>query len=492
MAIKITLVYPSPTRHTSPPLGVAYIAAVLRDNGYSVNIIDFNDVKDDADFKARIISYKPDIVGFSVQTNFAEFSFKYAQMVKENLHGAFIVLGGPHPSVLPEDTLNHKFIDAIAIGEAEYTFLDLARAIENNTPLKNVKGIWYKTKEGKVVRNERREFIQNLDELPMPARDLLPMEIYLKNIPISPLPMPFTHLMANRGCPYSCKFCQPTSHTMFGLKLRYRGYVKVVDELEYLIEKYKINSINIGGDTLTVDKKWVIGLCEELRKRKIDIPWTAGVRADTVNYDILSHMKKAGCLLVQMGVESGSQKILNDINKRITVQQVRDCFKWLNQLGIVSSANFMLGNLTETRETMEESLQFMKSLNLDSLSVFITNPLPGTNLYDEALNAGLIKVKGFNDLSRHHLGSLKLKNITDKDIDEYRDKFYKEYLKLKLSYLYNPILVYKKRYLHYALLKRLVSLRHMDINAIKKSYIHLNTTKKNPLSKVYEMMIKSF
>lgn len=492
MAIKITLVYPSPTRHTSPPLGVAYIAAVLRENGYSVNIIDFNDVKDEDDFRARITSYKPDIVGFSVQTNFAEFSFKYAQMVKEILPEVFVVFGGSHPSVLPEDTIKREFIDAIAIGEADYSFLDLAKAIDNKTPLKDVKGIWYKAKDGKVIKNERREFIQDLDELPMPARDLLPMDIYLKNVPVPPMPMPFTHLMANRGCPFSCKFCQPTSHTMFGLKVRYRGYKKVVDELEYLIKTYKIKSASIGGDTLTVDKQWIACLCNEIIKRKIKIPWVAGVRADTVNYETLRLMKKAGCLMLQVGLESGSQKILNDINKGITLQQGRDCFKWMNQLGIVASANFMIGNLNDTKETLEESIKFMKSLRLDTLNVFITNPLPGTRLYDDVLSAGLIRTNEFKDLTRHHLGNIKLKNLTDKDLDGYKDKFFREYFKMRLSYLFNPYLFYKKRHLHYAFLKRIISLRHMGFGAVKKSYTHLNTTKKNPLSKIYEMMIKSF
>lgn len=488
MSLKITLVYPGISFHASPPLGIGYIAAVLMEKGYPVDVIDFNVAGKKEGVRKKIEKSKPDIVGFSVMTTFVEEGLEWAKIIKRLLPNTIIVFGGPHASVMPIETLSNPSVDICVIGEGEYTMLDLVRAIEERRSLREVEGIYFK-EDGEIIKNKRREFVNNLDLIPFPARDLLSMESYLFNMVSPPYIVPMTHIIVNRGCPFNCNFCQPTSHIMWGQRARYRSPESVCDEIEFLADKYMLKSINIGGDTFTVNKEWVKSFCKEMKRRKVTLPWFAAARIGTVNYELLKEMKEAGCISVGQGVESGSQRILNILNKGITTDQIKDYFRWCRQLKIVTVSNYMIGSPEETLETMDESLRMMKETRPDYFGLYVTNPIPGTHLYDFAAEQGLLNFRSFSDINRHHIGNLKLKYIDEDDIKRYWEKMYNLYLRLKLSYIFNPFTM--RPYLISLIFRRIFSFRKVRGKAIQKAYEYMYTYKVNPLKKIKEIIIKA-
>lgn len=484
--MKTLLIYPSRTRHSLPPLGVAYVASVLRENSFPVKIVDFNSLQNDDDVIPIFNSYQPDLVGFSVQTNAFDLALVYAKKFKEINPNVIVVFGDPHPSVLPEMILDNSSIDIYVIGEGEAIFLNLLKSLEYKKNYYDVKGIVYK-KEGKICKNEREPFIQDLDSLPYPARDLLPMDVYLRNIPPPPLSMPFTHVLAMRGCSFNCNYCQPTNNIMWGRAVRKRSPEKICDEIEFIKDKYKLKSLDLSAETFTIDKKWAHAFCDEFKKRKIDLSWVSTARINTVDYELLKKMKSANCLVINPGVESGSQRVLNSLRKGITISQIKDYFKWCNELNLITNANFMVGNLDDDVESLEETLKLIKEIKPDYLTAYITNPLPGTDLYTEAVAKNLINFEDFSCVNRHNSGNLKLNNLTNEQVVKYRDKIYDTYFHMRLGYFLNP----KKFYLHKNMIKRIISLRRMRFKAVKKSYNLLQTTKTSPLKKIREMIIKA-
>lgn len=483
--VRTLLVYPSRTRHPLPPLGIAYLAAVLRKNDYDVKIIDVNSLESDEEFRDKIRDYNPGIIGFTAQTMNIEDAFYYTNIAKEVLPNIPIIYGGPHPSVMPEEILKNDNIDMCMVGESEISFLKLIKTLEGSEQLKDVPNLYYKDR-GVIKKTERCNFVEDLDSLPWPARDMLPMEDYLRKIPAPPMIMPYTHVIINRGCPFNCKFCQPTSHTMWGRKVRYRNPKNVCDEIEHLIEEYKIKMIDIEADTFTVDKKWVKMFCEEYKNRKIQIPWIAAAKVGSVDYITLKAMKDAGCVAVSVGVESGSQEMLDKLGKGVKVGEIIQYFRWCNKLGLITNTSFMVGSPGETKQTLDATMRLIKEIKPDYFVSYITTPLPGTELYDVALNEGIIDFKNYSELDKHHT-TLNLDGLTNQDIVDYRNKMYSEYAKLRLSYLFDK----NKVYLHKQMLKRIISLRHAKLGSVKSSYTMLHTQTKNPIRKVYEMVIKS-
>lgn len=485
--VKTVLVYPSETKHTFPPLGIAYLAAVLRENNHEVRLIDQNELSDDKEFIQKLKQYNPDLIGFSVQTTSLNIAFRYAEMAKQELPNSFLIFGGPHASIMPEEVIKNRNVDACMIGEAEETIIQLVDALEKNRGLSNVNNLYYKEK-GKVKQTERMPFIQDLDKIPFPARDLLPMHIYLKNIPPAPWLAPHTHLMVNRGCPFNCAFCQPTGKIMWGLNTRYRSPTNVINEMVMLKEKYKIKMLDVSADTLTVDKKWVYEFCSQIKERKVDLPWATNARVGTVDYNMLKAMKEAGLLTIHQGVESGSPYILNTILKKgINIQDIIKYFDWCKELGIITYANFLVGSPGETKETLNATIRLIRRIKPDYLVTYITTPIPGTDLYTYAKENNLLTFSDFDMLDYHHTNVMKLEHLTQEEIKQYRNKVYEEYAKIKLKNAIDP----HKGYLRKAMLKRIISMaRNVEFRTIKKSYNMLNTEEKNPIKRVKEMIIK--
>lgn len=427
------------TPHSSPPLGIAYIAAFIKREGFDVEVFDYNFAKSDDEIRDFFGKTNANIIGISSMSPDFPNAQKIARIAKEET-GLPVVIGGAHATIMPEEILKDHNFDIAVIGEGEQTFAELLKEMQKgeNARLEKVKGIAFRIKSEKVGRTEQRPFIHDLDVLPFPARELLNMKGYLKKKQEFPTLMPTTGLIAIRGCPFQCTYCQPTTRMMFGIKARARSPKNVVDEMEMLCEKYKLGSVKIGGDTLTANKKWVFELCDEIEKRGIKTPWIAGTRTNTVNKEVLQRMSKAGCYFIQFGVESGSPRILKEImNKGATVEQAIKAFDECRKAGILAGANIMFGSPTETRRDVEMTFNLIRKLKPDIVSGYITNPLSGTFLYDYAVENNLITARCVGEIDRHGIGTMK-RELTDAEILHYLKKLWFVAKKQKLSYYLMP------------------------------------------------------
>ncbi len=383
--MKIALVFPRYKYPSGdPPLGIAYIAAYLKENsGCRVELIDttFNTSSEYINSVFKHNDY--DIIGISSMTSMIDDAIKVAEIAKANNPNSLVIAGGPHPSVLPNETLQNKNIDAVCIGEGESTFLEIVR---NNGNLEGVKGVWFK-KNGNILKNPGREPIGELDTLPFPARDLLPMNKYFKNWfqldSVDPN-LVGTSIISSRGCPYNCTYCQPTLMTLFGNKIRKRSPENILQEITYLREKYNINAFMFQDDTFIIDKKWALEICDRILDNGLDLKWGCNVRANLVSKDLLTRMKAAGLRKIFMGIESASQRILDDIyNKRITIEHVKRTVEIAKELELKVQGYFMLGAPTETVDEIKRTIKFAKTLDIDEATFSITTPLPRTYLYDK-------------------------------------------------------------------------------------------------------------
>ncbi|MCI0501718.1 MAG: B12-binding domain-containing radical SAM protein, partial [Epsilonproteobacteria bacterium] len=292
------------------------------------------------------------------------------------------VAGGPHATVLPTTLIEH--VDAVVLGEGEHIFTDLIKKYPRGN-ISKVNGIWYK-KNGKINKNNQREYITNLDELPHPARDLLNMKKYIKTWHVLDSINPKlqgTNFIASRGCPFNCSFCQPTLKNIFGSKIRIRSPENVVEEISFVKDKYNIDGFNFVDDTPTFDKKWVIDFCKKLKEKDLDLLWGCNTRIDTVNENLLKIMYDAGLRKLHIGVESGSQRMLDEIyHKGIKLEDAKKTIITAKKIGINTMTFFMLGGPTEKKKDVEKTIRFACSLDADEATFSITSPLPGTELYE--------------------------------------------------------------------------------------------------------------
>jgi radical SAM superfamily enzyme YgiQ (UPF0313 family) len=371
------------------PLGILYIAAFLREHGYEVSVIDaqiFN--LDNNEVVTKLKKINPDLIGITATTTTITSAAQLAKKIKENLDVP-IVLGGPHISGIPEDLKNYNSIDMGVVGEGELTFLELTECIEKGKDPKNgeIKGLVF-LKNNKIVQTERREYIQNLDDLPFPARDLVPPLKYYKQSPASCKYEPYATLITSRGCIYRCTFCD---RSVFGNYVRVRSPRNVIDELLILKDKFHANEFRFWDDTFNLDNKRVIELCKGMIREGVDLPWTCFGRLDRVTEEQLKWMKRAGCWQISYGIESGSNQILKNVRKGITTQLIRKNVLLTKKMGIEIRGSFILGLPGESKKTIQETIKFARSLPLDTANFFIATPYPNTELYEEALKNGELK-----------------------------------------------------------------------------------------------------
>ncbi len=428
---KCLLIFPRMNKEGfwSPPLGVAYIASFLEKNNISVKISDMTFEFDWTLLENILKSFIPDIVAISIQTPMIKDALTAASIVKKYNSNIITVAGGPHVSCLPEETLTNPNIDIVNFGEGEYTLLELCK----NIPLSDIKGIIYKS-DNIQIRNPSREPIQNLDTLPFPAWHLLSPKYFE------------THegsVLTTRGCPYNCSFCQPCQRLIFGNKIRRRSPTNVVNEIEILHKKYGIRFIRIQDDTFTSDLKWIEQFCEELKTRKLSIILDCKTRADTVNEETFEKMHKVGFYRIDIGVESGSERIRNNIlNKNVSEETIISAFKILHKLKIASLAFFMIGTPTESCEDIQLSINLLKKIKPDSTVVSITTPFPQTKLYEYAVKHDLL-IGDYSNFNFWYQTSLKT-DIPEEEIYRLKKKIeklcYMERLKQPHKFL-NTILL---------------------------------------------------
>jgi radical SAM superfamily enzyme YgiQ (UPF0313 family) len=358
-----------------PPLGLAYMAAVLEQNDFEVKIFDcpvceMNHEK----LKAELDSFQPTIIGIGSFTETTESALKSARVAKEVCPDAKVLMGGPHATFEDKQILtSEKEVDIIVRGEGEETILELAKQLPELQKVSEIKGITFR-KDSQIIQTPNRPLIQNLDALPRPAYKYLPVEKY-KIMGKRLLP-----IITSRGCPFHCSFC--VSSKMFGAIIRARSPKNVLDELELLRDEYGTEGVAFQDDTLTVDKKRAIDIFDGMIERKIKLPWGCFSRADVVTKELLAKMSKAHCNEVGFGIESGCQKMLNAFNKKVTVEQSENAIKWTKEAGIFVAASIILGYPGETKETLQQTLDFIRRLEPDDVWLCHATPYPGTELRD--------------------------------------------------------------------------------------------------------------
>ena len=374
---------------TAPPLGLAYIAAILERDGHRVKILDTPTLKMDLDaWVQNIKSWSPDIIGFSILTPTAPKAYVAARKIKEEIDDIILVAGGQHPTYMWSETLDNGF-DIIVRGEGEVTARELIKTIDKHgmdpAELRRVAGIVFRDKHGKIVATRERPLIYNLDVLPWPARHLLPMDKYTlfgKKIRVA-------HIMASRGCPYGCIYC--TTSYYWGRRIRYRSPRNVAEEIEFLVDKYRVEHVVFTDDELTANRRFVYGLIEEMKKRGLDIGFACGARVNHMDKDFMKFLYNNGCVALYFGVESGTQRILDKIGKMISLDQVRKVFRWKREIGGFATASFILGFPWETIDDMKKTVELAIDIDPDYAQFTVLTPYPGTPLFDYAMRYGLIE-----------------------------------------------------------------------------------------------------
>jgi anaerobic magnesium-protoporphyrin IX monomethyl ester cyclase len=436
--MKISLINPPwNSQYPQPPLGLASLAAVLEKKGFSSEIIDSNALQLSTDNIVKKIIHS-DIIAITAMTPSINIVITLVKKIRESNADAKIVLGGPHPTILPVDTLKKcADIDIIVKGEGEVTISDIADAIENDRPIKNINGIAYRSNDY-IQDNPPREMIQDLDSLPFLAYHLLPLKKY-KFHPPHGRKSPHMAMLTSRGCPYHCTFC---SKSVFGGVPRYQSAKRVVSEIEYLYEHFAVKEVALYDDTFTLKKERVYEFIHELKERNLDIAWTCEARVNLVTPDLLDVMKKSGCYMVSYGIESGNQQILNSLNKSITIQQIEKAIAATHRSGIESVGYFMIGSPGESPDTIQETIEFAKKLPLDYAQFSIATPFPGTDFYND-----YIKFHQNNDnwddfiyanLKTGNQPIFETEHLSKNDLKQLNVQAYKEFY-MRLSYLSNRL-----------------------------------------------------
>jgi anaerobic magnesium-protoporphyrin IX monomethyl ester cyclase len=366
-----------------PPLGVAYLAAVLRDRGHEVEIFDATFARQPMRALREMLGRKRyDLVGVSVLTSMIGDAVAIGELVREVSPDAMVLAGGPHATVAPEHTLQTGSFDAVMIGEGEET---LPRLVESELRLEDQPGLWY-LRGREIVRNEQADVVADLDALPFPAWEQLDMEGYLSlwyQLDAVRYGVRGTSIMASRGCPYHCSYCQPTLGTIFGRRVRRRSPESLVTEASELKGRFGIEGLMWLDDTFLLDRGWMRRLCEQFIEADLGLIWGCNIRADVCDRESLEVMQQAGLRMVHVGIESASQRVLDEVyNKGITIEQVRETTRMASDLGLKVRGYFMLGAPTETEEEARASIKLANELPLDDVTFSITTPLPHTHLYD--------------------------------------------------------------------------------------------------------------
>ena len=447
------------------PLGFLYMAGLLEKNGFEVKILDCplywklkrkineNTIKFGLfpeQVEKEIKNFQPDIVGISCSYSMYESdSFDVVdslkKMEKEINKKILVVVGGAHVSSNPKFVLRNKNIDMVVIGEGELTMLEIAKNFQNNKNIKNIAGTALMN-NGKFRINKARPYIQNLDELE-PAWHLINFKEYFKhpdNYAIS-IRSPSVHIITSRGCPGNCVFC--SVNTVWGRKWRAMSAKKVADQIELLYKKYRIRHFRINDDNFTIDKKRVVEICREIRKRKLDIKWDtpSGVAAWALDKDILKEMKKTGYYRVTFGIESGCKKSLEYIGKNINLEKINGLIDYCHKLGLWIASFFIIGFPYETKEEVNETVNYIINSKINFPFISGAQPYAGTRMYEDFKKEGLlINKNGFLEKSNVMVTKYGSKYLTAEEIREIRRKTYIRFYLKKIARYSNLFIFYKE------------------------------------------------
>ncbi len=427
--MKVLLLQPNFDTHIiTPPLGLGYLAGALLKDGHDVILFDCIAKGIDNQKIIEILTKeRPDVIGISVLSISFKNTIDLITLIRKNIT-TLVVIGGPHVSALPEYSLETSKADIAVIGEGENTF----REIASGKSLNEINGICFWS-DNKIITTPSRPFIDDLDTIPFPAWSLIqpdnypptPHGAFYKKYPIAPI-------TTTRGCPFNCIFC--ASKCTWKQKLRARSAMNVVDEIEYLHRNFGIQEFHFEDDNFTFSKKHAMAVCEEIIRRGLDIVWACpnGVRIDKLDKELIDTMKRSGCYLLAFGIESGSQEILDKMNKKLDLDIVPNIIKMVKDAGIETCGYFIVGLPDETYETIESTIELSLSLPLDRAQFSRFVPLPGTSIFDEWWE----KDKNIDWDMINHVGNNSIyctKNLTKEELTELqRSAFRRFYFRPKI------------------------------------------------------------
>ena len=367
-------------------MGLLYLASTIKANSHhDVRIIDcqLRDLNEE-EIRSEILQYAPDIVGITTVTFSLIDSIMVAEITKSctNLlrKPIYVVAGGPHVTIFPEETAKLDNFDFALAGEAEFTFLDLINHLNDESVLQTIPGLHYQ-KNGITVKGPPYGYIEDLDSIPIPDRTLVDYTQYYNVLSGSGK---MTTMMTSRGCPYRCIFCD-----RLGKRFRPASADYVIMEIEKCLQ-LGIKHIFFHDDTLTVDKNRVLSICRIIKEKSLEFSFSLRSRVNTIDEEMVRALKEAGCKRISFGVESGVQRILKRIKKGITLEQAEDAFRLTKKFQIKSLADFMIGHPDETVEDIRQTIKFAKKLKPDYVQFSVTTPYPATDLYREGLETGII------------------------------------------------------------------------------------------------------
>lgn len=413
--LDILLIFPSLTKHEKyagrkikkdvggglPPLGLASLAAFMIEKGYTTKILEpvLMDLTID-DCMNEIRRLQPRVIGVSSLTSTYAKGVDIVKRVRAENPDKIIIMGGHHVSLFTTHVFeNCPEVDLLVRGEGEMTLLELmqffkkhkfnrAAVLADKKGLNAIDGIILKDKSG-VVMTKPRELIKDINILPFPARHLLPIDKCIP-LPIEYKRLPVVHMMVSRGCPFNCTYC--STHAAFGYRVRMRSPDKVMEEIHHVVDKYGARQISFWDDLLTVNKSWLLDLCNRIRESKLDIVWNCYAHINTIDDDMLKAMKTAGCFCIWYGIEAGDETLLKNINKMTKLDNIRRVVKLTKANGIEVRGLFMVGLPGETPELAQKTINFAKELDCDYAQFAVTTPHIGTQLYEDAKRFGTLTV----------------------------------------------------------------------------------------------------
>jgi magnesium-protoporphyrin IX monomethyl ester (oxidative) cyclase len=453
---KVMLIYPPITRPKDFsakvvrvsmffPLGIAYLAAALeKAGGYEIKILDAlleGDItKDiyieggqkirygltDEDIAEMIRRFSPDVIGVSCLFSAMQpDALNICRIAKAVRNDTVTVLGGAHASAVPTAMMERcRELDFVVIGEGDKSFIDLLATLRDGGDLSALDGIVYRD-AGRMVLLPKTRYIEDLDSLPFPARHLFPMDRYLTNASAHSIyrKSPYTQMITSRGCPFKCSFCALENH--WGSRQRVRSAKSVLDELELLVKRYGVREIHFEDDNLTADKKRAAEIFDGIIERGLDISWNvpSGIAVASFDEELLDKMKASGCYSISLAIESGNQDVLSKLmNKPVNLKRVPGLVRKIREAGLESRGFFILGYPGETKETMKETVDFARGLELDWAVFFIASPIPGTKMFSICVEKGYIKESDFDPVRCFYKSIIKQPEFTSEYVAELKEE----------------------------------------------------------------------
>ena len=411
------------------PFWLAYAVGVVEQMGHDIRFFDApaTGLKIE-DIFARLGEFVPDLVVVDTSTPSIHNDVQMAAKIKERYPNSFIVLVGTHPSALPEETLNLcSGINAVAVGEYDYTIRDLAKVLENKQPLEYVEGLVFR-KGNVIIANKKRAKIEDLNQIPFVSQ-VYKNHLNIKDYFFAAANYPMVMIITGRGCPYKCSFCV-YPQVFNSRQYRLRSAENVVDEFDYVAKHLPgVKEIGIEDDTFTANKIRTRQICELLIQRKIKMRWYCNARAD-LDFETMKMMRQAGCRLVAVGFESGNDKVLKNIHKGITVNGIKDFVARAKKAKLLVHGCFMAGNSGDTKETLQDTLRLSKELKCDSVQFYPLLVYPGTEAYDWVKKNRYLLTENYNEWNNEEGAYncvISLSSLSSEEILEYCNRATREY-----------------------------------------------------------------